>query len=111
MPLISMKQTERNVKTMIHKLSSSNSPLLPDSSCFPDCTLPVNPELDLKPGDKSSVFCAEGILGMRTSDIFRETATLVLKKKSKKITLNVLGCSSNLRCYDRGWGVLLTWAK
>lgn len=84
MSFISMKQTEKNVKPMIHKLSSSNSPLLPGSSCFPDCTLLANPELDLEPGDKSSIFCAEGILGMRTSDIFLETGTLVLKKSSKK---------------------------
>jgi len=89
MPLIPMTQTEQNVKSVIHKPSSSNPQLLPESSCFPDCTRPVNPELDLEPGDKSSVFCVEGILGMRTSDIFLETAPLVLKK-SKKRTLNGL---------------------
>jgi len=79
MSFISMNKREKKVRPRIHKLTLHFIHNLPESSCFPDCALPANPELDLEPGDNNSIFCAKGILGSRTSDDFLETGTLVLK--------------------------------
>lgn len=71
----SMLRTDTTGRSASEDRSSFNPG--PVNSCLTSFPLPINPELALELGDNSG-FRADGILGMRRSDAFRDTGWLVL---------------------------------